>query len=84
MRDLCKQSPAVLTAAGARYRCLAVNNNLTEAAETELRINMLCECPAWSWVCCINFYPNFLVPPLAVKISSDTGPFAAGHDYYVR
>ena len=44
MRDLCKQSPAVLTAAVARYRCLAVNNNLTEAAETELRINMLCEC----------------------------------------
>ena len=34
----------MLTAAVARYRCLAVNNNLTEAAETELRINMLCEC----------------------------------------
>ena len=26
-----------------RYRCLAINNNLTEAAEASLKINMLCE-----------------------------------------
>jgi len=49
----------------ARYRCLAINNNLTAASESSLKINML-------------------FPPLAVKISSEGRPFAAGNDYFVR
>ena len=49
----------------SRYRCLAINNNLTAASESSLKINML-------------------FPPLAVKISSEGRPFAAGNDYFVR
>ena len=65
-----------------RFRCLAINNNITQAAETFLMIDMFCK------LCLVSsqhrYRSNVSVPPLAVRISSQGGPFAAGKDYYVR
>ena len=30
-----------------RYRCLAINNNLTAPAEAEVQVNVYCELGAW-------------------------------------
>ena len=66
-----------------RFRCLAINNNITKAAESFLMIDMFCK-SAFSCLSCGLMNIIISVPPLAVKISSEGGPFAAGKDYYVR